>query len=238
MSDTSLFALSASTILSMSMDVVAGNIANSDTPGYKREAINFDDYVERIGADDPPTEPMVYRDYVDGNVSYTSNPLDLAIEGEGFYEIEIGDQRLYTRAGHFRIDVDGNLVTAAGARVLGDDGGPIVFAPTDTDIVVDPEGNVFVNGGGSIGRIGLVEFADPQALQRAGDGMYIATGQTAAPATDARIAQGAIEKSNVVAIREVTLMMNTLRAFQSVQKVAEGEHERIRRALQTLAQTV
>lgn len=233
--NTELYAFAAQAKLAQAMDLVADNIANASTPAYKREELRFSEYFEKLGTDKPLTGPDRHRDLADGPLTRTGNMLDLAIKGEGFFAVETPTGVMYTRNGHFTIDEDGNLTTNTGLPVLADDGGPIVFGPTDTDITVDTEGKVMANGA-QVATLDLVRFRDPSLLERAGNGLYIARGIDPEPAADVRVMQGMIEGSNVEPIVEITRMMKIMRGFESARKMAEDEHERIRQAIQALTQ--
>ena len=238
MTTASIYALSAQTVLGRSIDVIADNIANASTPGYKRAQLQFSDYLSKVGTDRAAKKNDINRDFVEGNLTHTGNPLDVAIKGEGFFAVKTPQGVLYTRGGRFSIDAEGNLVTANGDKVLSDSGGPITFAPTDRDIAIDPRGRILANGG-EVSTIKLVRFADPQALERAGNGLYFAKGQKALAVEkkDTQLVQGAIEESNVVPILELTQMMSAMRSFESAQRVSQSEHDRIRRTIQILSQT-
>jgi len=235
MTDASLSALAAQTVLRQRMDIVADNVANASTPGFKREGLMFADYLGKVGTTEEASLTDIRRDFREGELTHTGNPLDLAINGDGFFVVETPEGVRYSRNGRFSIDLDGNLVTGEGHKVLGDGGAPIVFAPTDTDIVVSPDGKVIASGG-AIGTIDLVRFEDPGQLERTGSGLYRAAGGQPAAAEGARLAQGAVEESNVVPILEVTEMMGIMQSYQSAQRVVDSEHERLRRAIQVLTQ--
>lgn len=232
---TELYAFAAQTQLADAIDIVADNIANADTPGYKREELRFTEYLQKLGTTEELSGSDRRRDFSDGPLMRTGNPLDLAIRGEAFFSVETPEGVMYTRNGHFTIDQDGNLATSTGFKVLGDDGGPIVFAPTDTNITIGPDGKVLAEGA-EIGTLDLVSFADPGRLERAGNSLFIARGEQPEAAKDATIAQGMIEDSNVQPVVEITRMMKVMRGFSAAQKLINDEDERIRQALQVLTQ--
>lgn len=232
---TELYAFAAQIMLQRDMDLVAGNIANASTPAYKREQLYFTEFFQKLGTEEELSGPKMFRDFSEGQMSSTSNTLDTAIRGDAFFTVETPTGVMYTRNGHFTMDADGNLTTSAGHNVLGDDGGAITFAPTDTDIVFEGAGKVLANGG-EIATLGLVRFDNPSALERAGDGLYIARNQIPEPATDATVVQGVVEESNVKTVLEITKMMSVLRSFQSAQQMAKDENDRVRRMIQALTQ--
>ncbi|MDJ0948489.1 MAG: flagellar basal-body rod protein FlgF [Alphaproteobacteria bacterium] len=230
---TEIYAFAAQTMLAQAMDMVADNIANADTPAYKREQLRFREYFDKLGTDDTLSGLDRLRDLVDGPMQQTGNPLDLAIKGDGFFSVETPNGVMYTRNGRFTIDEDGNLATSNGLKVLGDDGGPLVFAPTDKEITIDSAGKVLADGG-EVGTLDLVRFRDPSSLERAGGGLYLPRGADPEPADEAVVLQGVIEGSNVQPIKEITRMISVMRGYQSAQQIAEDEHDRIRQAIRAL----
>lgn len=235
MNDTMLYSLAAQANLAKRMDAIADNIANASTTGYKREDLQFGDYLSKIGTAGKAEPEQVVRDYSDGNMTHTGNPLDLAIRGEGFFSVEVPQGVGFTRDGRFTIDREGNLVDAEGNKVLGEDGGPITFSPTDTDIRITPDGSV-IAGNSTIGTLAISRFAHPQSLERAGNSLYLSDGQHPVPATGSEVVQGALEDSNVVPILEITKMMEVLRGFQQAQKMITDQHDLIRKTIQTFGQ--
>ncbi len=232
---TELYAFAAQTQLSDAIDIVADNIANADTPGYKREELRFSEYLQKLGTTEELSGPDRRRDFSDGPLTRTGNALDVAIRGEAFFSVETPEGVMYTRNGHFTIDQDGNLATSTGLKILGNDGGPIVFAPTDTDITIGSDGKILAQGA-EIGTLDLVSFANTGSLERAGNSLFIARGEQPEAAKDATIAQGMIEDSNVRPVVEITRMMKVMRGFSAAQKMLDEEDERIRQALQVLTQ--
>lgn len=235
--DAALSAMSLQMTLMKRMDLIADNIANVSTSGFKSQLMVISLREDAADATaDTTTEHQVHtvRDVREGPMTRTGNPLDLAIQGSGYFAIETAEGVRYTRNGRFALDQDGRLVTPQGHAVLGDDGRPITFTAKETNIVVDTDGTVRADGG-EIGTVGIVQFADEQTLYRVSSGL-MATEAPPIPAVDARILQGVVEESNVVAVLEITRMIETMRTFQSAQKMVESEHERLRRAIQTLTQ--
>lgn len=221
------------TTLMRRMEVIADNVSNAETPGFKAEMVEM----ATAFAQTPFGERLIQnsaqaRDTREGAFQQTGNPLDLAIKGKGYFMVRTPDGDRFTRNGRFTLDVNGQLITAEGNPVLGDDGAPIFFAPTENDIRISEDG-VVTTESGSVGTIGIVQFADEQRLIRTQNGFMAGNAQPQ-PAVDARIVQGALEDSNVEAIVEMTRMMQVLRDFQSAQKVVDSEHSRTRRMIQVL----
>ena len=154
-----------------------------------------------------------YTTFAQGPLDTTNRPLDLAIRGEGFFQVLDGDELLYTRDGRFTIDNQGRLVTTNGKTVLAAGGTPIlVNAESPEPITVSPKGTV-KQGAGEVGRLALVSFDDLQGLTKAGAGLFKAHGQVSQPA-DAEILAGHLEKSTVDPVAGLARMIQTHRAYQ------------------------
>ncbi len=227
--------------LGRAMDVTANNIANVNTTGYKRQDVAFDTYLARP---EPKSvfhfaiDSGTYRDVAQGSTAMTGNPLDVAVQGKGYVPIQTEQGLLYTRAGSFQLNLEGELVTAAGDKVLGDGNQTITFPADAQDILIAPDGTITAkSGAGSgvtqVGKLGVVTFADEQALSPVGDSLYT-TEQVPEPAIGSRVVQGAVEQSNVPAVKEMTRMIEISRAYQRVARLLENENERIGRAIQRL----
>lgn len=220
------------------MDVIATNLANANTAGFKAEALVFKEFLEPTAPKDGPLS-MVHdvtylRDMSEGTMSGTDNPLDLAISGEGFFAVQSPRGLRYTRHGAFQLDNQGQMVTLAGAPVLGAGGASIVVPPGTSAITITRDGTVSADAA-EIGKVQVVRFASPQALSKDGDGLYDPKGQAPQPATEARVMQGMIEGSNVKGVLEMTRMIDVVRSYQSAVRMADSEHERIRDAIDAIA---
>lgn len=218
------------------MDVIANNIANAGTIGFKSERMVFAEYLQDIGDGQTISfvkDAAVVRDFRDGPIIVTSNPLDIAIRGEGFLEVETVDGIRYTRNGRMRLDGDGTLVTSNGYAVLSRDEFPILTVPGDTEIVISADGTVSSESG-ILGTLSVVTFENPYVLRKLGNGLY-ESDVLPDRATDATtIVQGAIEDSNVEPIIEMTRMIALLRSYQSSQNLGDQEHDLRRRAIGVL----
>lgn len=232
--------LSRELALSRQMEVVANNLANTNTPGFKSEGMVFSEYL--IKAEKPVKLSYVqdlasYRDMSEGNVEKTGNDLDAAIQGKGYFVVQTSDGPRYTRNGRFELNAAGELVTGAGFRVLAG-GAPIILNPEDGPVTIAADGTVSADrtqGGNTpviYGKLDVVTFADETALKPQGNTLFATTQPaTAANVADFKVQQGMIEGSNVESIREMTNMIWVQRNYQSAQKFLEGEHERMRRAV-------
>lgn len=232
MDTTAYLALSRQVALMRDLDVIANNMANVTTTGFRGEQTLFETVLRRAG--EAPRLAFVQdvgtaRDMSQGPMSATGNPLDLAIDGDGWMSFATPAGVRYSRAGHLEIDAAGQVVDAAGNPLLDDGGAPLTVPPGDRDITIAADGTVS-NRAGILGRIGLSAFADPRALVPAGGNLWAAE-DLPAPST-ARLAQGMLEGSNVQPILEMTRMIETTRAFEGTQKLIETHHDIERRAIE------
>jgi flagellar basal-body rod protein FlgF len=223
------------------LDITANNVANVNTTGFKRENIAFDTYLIRPAPQQSfqfAVEKGTYRDAAQGSTLTTGNPLDVAIQGQGYIPIQTAAGIRYTRAGSFQLNNDGDVVTAAGDKVMGD-GNQAITLPTDArDILIGPDGTVTaMSGTGTsalqVGKLSLVQFQNEQGLTPIGNNLY-STDETPQPSTDGRFVQGAIEQSNVQSITEMTRMIEVSRTYQQVVHLLDLENDRQSRAIQRL----
>tara|TARA_R110001592_G_scaffold27763_13_gene102742 strand:+ start:30687 stop:31406 length:720 start_codon:yes stop_codon:yes gene_type:complete len=230
--------LSRQMVLQTNMDIVANNIANMNTSGFRGQNPLFEEYMsDPRDADDPLSFVYDYGQYQmtkQGSIEQTGNPFNVALNGPGFMGVQMpGGETAYTRDGNFQKRADGTLVTSSGLPVMSD-GGPIVISDNATEINIDEKG-VVSDQNGPIAKLMVVEFENVQELEPAGNNLYISKGNSAA-ATKTKVAQGFLEGSNVEPVVEMSRMIEILRDFQSTQKLLEGEHERLRSAIQKLTQ--
>ncbi|OIQ93725.1 flagellar basal-body rod protein FlgG [mine drainage metagenome] len=242
MEDTSYIALSRQSALWREMEVVANNMANANTPGYKAEQMMFRDYVVKAKSPISPFGRKVdfvqdvgmLRDTREGPMTQTHAPLDVALHGEGYFVLDTPAGPRYTRQGHFRLDQNGMMVNSAGYPVTLTNGQPVVFAPNETQITVAGDGTVSTENG-VIGQLHVVRFDNEQTLRNAGSGMYQTT-DTALNVDRPSVVQGMLEESNVQPVVEVTKMMTILRNYEGVQKMIDGEDTRQQKAMSVLSQ--
>lgn len=200
------------------LDLTANNMANADTVGFKKDLMlvstwrtpNNQPYAG-MSPEDPAKNflyPIVERTYTDlsqGVARDTQNPLDFAIEGEGFFAVRDGQGNVYyTRNGNFRLDKDGYLVNAQGYRVLSDS---LQEIRIEGQVQAAKDGTLFVNGN-LVARLGVFSLTNPQKV---GDTLFVGT---AAPATNYRILQGVLENSNVNIIQEMVNLIQAARAHE------------------------
>jgi flagellar basal-body rod protein FlgF len=240
MDNASLLNLSYQLAAFRSIDVIANNVANVSTPGYKRESVRFEEVLEHVkpAEDQKGSQTLsfvkdagILRDLSDGRIEQTGAPFDLAINGSGYFAIQTSAGERYTRNGHFTLNADGLVVTEDGDPVLGD-GGPITIAPDDGDISFGADGTISGKQG-QLGKMRLVDFANPRELQKQGNSLY-STSQNAGPATTASLQQGMLESSNVQPIVEISRMIEVMRSYEATTTLEKSSSELKRTAIQKL----
>jgi flagellar basal-body rod protein FlgF len=231
-------ALSRQTALMRQMDLVANNIANSDTAGFKGEHMMFAEYVARTTGTSANNQISyvedigVARDTSAGNLMKTGNDLDVAIPARGYFVVQTPAGNRYTRAGSFRVGEGGILSTSNGDPVLDRRGGPIQLPREPGKIEIGRDGTLAVDGR-PLGQIDVVGFENEQAMRKTMGGLYTTDAQPQ-PIAQPGLVQGMIETSNVKPVIETTRMMELLRNFQGMQNMLEGEHERKQRAIREI----
>ncbi len=228
--------LSRQAALMKDMRIVANNIANLSTTGFRREGAVFSEMLEKggvLGGAAAQTDANVrVTDFSQGALRRTGADLDLAIEGDGFFMVETPDGPGLTRAGAFVVSRAGELVNADGRRVLDEGAAAIAIPPDAGHIGVASDGTISVDGQ-PIGKIGVARVEDPSTLVRNEAGIFT-TDQPLVPAEGATVHQGFVESSNVDPIREIARMIEVQRAYELGQSFLETEDERIRAAIRTL----
>lgn len=244
----------------MNVDVISNNIANMTTTGFKRQNVDFKDLIYQnlarpgtqssdVGTILPAGLQLglgvrvnsVYRIHEQGALQITDNPLDLALTGDGFFQIELPDGEIaYTRSGIFQMNQDGEIVTTQGYRVE-----PNIVAPQNTiAIQVNESGEVFAQIDGQValqnlGQIQLANFVNPAGLSALGDNLFVETEASGAPVTGnpgtenfGSVRQGALENSNVNIVEEITQLITAQRAYEMNSNVISTSDE----MLQTVTQ--
>jgi len=250
MENTLLIGLSRQAVLERQLDVVANNIANVNTAGFKADSSLFEEYLmpgahedRFVGSDRRVSyvqDRGTFRDFTQGPSEQTKNPLDVAVSGNGFLVVQTAAGERYTRDGGMQINSQGQLVTVAGDPVLGN-AGPIVFQPTDHDVNVSPDGTItVVEGNGRTdaqrGKLRLVSFADAQKLLKEGSNLYSAgEGGVAQADTKSQVQQDYIEKSNVNSVAEMSRMIEVTRAYTQISTLLQQESDLHKSAIQQLA---
>ena len=240
MENSIFIGLSRQVALQAQMDVVSNNIANMNTPGYRAQNMVFTEYISKPDGYRKVQEPLAmvldyghYQSMDPGPIRVTGNPLDVAIQGKGWMGVQTGEGIMYTRAGNFQMTVAGELVTGRGDLVAGEGGATITIPDDAKEIRIAEDGTVSTDQG-PVGKIMVVEFANDQDLEAAGNGLY-KTAAEPQPVADSRVMQGMIEDSNVQPVLEMTRMIDVLRAYQNTQRMLQSEHDRERTMIQRLS---
>ncbi len=237
MENAQYIGLSRQVVLRTGMNLVANNIANANTSGYRAQNPLFSEYIsDPKGARDPIS--MVYdRGQYDvtraGPIKTTNNDLDVALVGPGFIGVKTADGGTsFTRSGAFQLNSRNELVTASGFNVA-DSGGAVIAIPMDAEsISIDKQGRISTQNG-QVGQLMIREFDNAQTLEPQGNGLY-KTEELGNFPQDTVVMQGHIEGSNVEPVVEMTRMIEISREYQSIQKLIQDDHERQRTVIQRL----
>jgi flagellar basal-body rod protein FlgF len=251
MENTLLVGLSRQVTLERQMDVIANNVANVTTNGYKADRSLFQEYLMPTAREDNfvagrdrrlshVVDRATLHDFAQGSLDATKNPLDVAINGEAFFVVQTPAGERYTRDGGFQIDNQGQLVNASGYPVLGGSG-PIRFQQTDKQIQIANDGTITVlegiNRNDSIrAKLRLVTFSQPQRLVKEGSNLYSpGEGNAAQADTKSTVAQGFIERSNVNSVLEMSRMIEINRIYTQIATMLQQQHDLHRTAIDKLA---
>jgi flagellar basal-body rod protein FlgF len=216
------------------MQVVANNIANISTTGFRREGVVFEEYIAKTP--DGPSLSMASGDgrvidLTQAGITQTGGAFDLAIQGDGFFQVQTPDGPRLTRAGNFTPSPTGELVTNDGYRLMDDGGAAIVLPPGATKIAVAQDGTLSADGA-PVAHIGLWQPGDPLSLQHQAGTMFSA--DSVQPATGGVIMQGYLEDSNVEPVQEIARMIEVQRAYELGQSFMDQEDKRMRGVVDTL----
>ena len=226
--------------LRQQLDVVANNLANSNTSGYRSDRVAFHDLLVRTDATAKSGELAfseavnISRDPRDGGIQITDNPLDVALRGRGWFSVLAPQGILYTRLGSFLVNNDNRLALPDGNLLL-DRGGQEITLPEGWEqITISPEGIVFADND-RIAQLSVVDFADDAALEKLDSLYYRATPELEPVITEeARILQGARELSNVEPVRELVQLINVERNYRHIGNYLNLEDERALEAIRNL----
>ena len=209
------------------LDVLANNLANINTPGFKQDRLVFRVPVEPekeggsqtsyLQGSASPIPSGARTDFSQGVLRHTDNPLDLALDGTGFFCIQTPGGKHYTRNGRFTVNEDGVLATMGGYPVLGK-GGEIRI--DGSDVSVDEEGNVSVDGN-EVGTLKVVSVFQPASLKKMGNTLFASGGSDEKEAEGVKIREGYLETSNVNSIKVMTEMIDISRSYESYQKTIQ-----------------
>jgi flagellar basal-body rod protein FlgG len=218
-------ALSGNLAAMKRMDIISNNLANVNTPGFKKDKMTFEGMLSSVTT--PPAVPQsstadpilqkdnIYIDYASGPVTLTGNPFDMTIDGDGFFVVSTPDGPAYTRQGNFRLAADGTLVTTDGFPVQGQSGSIRI---TGSKIEIDSKG-VITADGTQAGTISMVDFPKPYAMTKIGSALFVPNEKETVPqAAKGELRQAHLEGSNVETITEMVNMIETSRYFDACQR--------------------
>ena len=239
MDNTIYVGLSRQMILERELDITANNLANVDTVGFKFESM--------ISNEDPATMPTLNqaptavnfvagvalaRDFTEGSLTQTGAPLDVAIEGRGFFQINTPSGPRYTRDGRFRMDASGTITDQDGDPV--DGGGAIVLDPKKGPVTISANG-VVSQSGQNVGKISLYNFDSLSALSKDGNNQYRNDSNlTPTASTSANMRQGFLEQSNVEPVRQITRLIEINRAYDAMNSMISSTSDLSTSAVQRL----
>jgi flagellar basal-body rod protein FlgF len=240
METTSIIAMTRQDTLGRQLDVLANNLSNMNTSGFKGEKVMFIEHLTRSrGGEKILGEKFTYvrdiatlRDTSEGPIAETGNPLDVAIAGEGYFAVrtDVGEQ--YTRNGHFRLDEAGQLVTQNGDPVLSNNDQPFFFGPEDTAITISLDGTVSTNNG-ALGKMRIITVDNQQKMRQVGSSLFAADTEVK-DVENPTVVQNSLESSNIQPILEMSRLIDTQRAYDSVRKFIDREDERMRGMIRDL----
>lgn len=217
-------------------EIIANNLANASTVGFKKDQVFLKTLLDASlmlnnGGDlnSMITDAQeVLTNFTQGEMRATGNPLDLCLNGPGFFTVETDEGTMYTRAGMFTLDEQGNLITSSGQSVMGQ-GGPVMLP--HSDVVITQNGAILADGQ-EIDRLKVVDFADKKALVKTADNLFAAgTGASETEAAETVVSQGFLEDSNVETVREMVEMITLYRTFQANARAIMAQDETLQKAI-------
>lgn len=225
--------------LASELDMIANNIANLDTTGFRREGVAFTEYI--VAADRSDSVSMAdlgarFASELPGSHTVTGGRFDFAIQGDGYFVLDTADGPILTRAGAFQVSQEGFLVTPNGDPVLDIGQAQIVIPAGATDILVASDGTISANGD-PIGQLAIVD-APRELISRYGDTAFKVEDDAFEPVANPNVRQGALEQSNVDPVLEFARMIEVSRAYEMAQTLIDDEDQRIQNIVRTLGQPV
>jgi flagellar basal-body rod protein FlgF len=244
MENAILVGLSRQMALRREMDVIANNVANISTNGFKARNQRFSEFLAPVARAEtfPNLDKRVSYvidqgtpvDLTGGMIERTGNPLDAAIRGDSFFTVQTqGGQPRFTRDGAFEINSRGQLVTQGGLRVVGENG-PIEISTNETNPRITEDGTILTDQGNR-GRLRLARFAAPQTLRHEGSNLFSSPTPAQPAGPQARVETGALERSNVKPVVEMSRMIEVQRAYSSITGIVARADELRRDAIRRLS---
>lgn len=248
MASATYVTLSAQIALENELGVIANNVANANTTGFKADRELFQSYVDRLHVPGGNVafvqDRATYIDHSAGQIQNTDNALDVAVQGDGFLSVGTPQGTMYTRDGHLQVGADGTLQDDEGRPVLTPDGNPIQLPDQYTELQILGDGtlNVRVNGTmQNVGQIGTFRPLNPEMLRKSGDGLLIAPAGSMQPIDaedpNSHLVQGALEASTVQPVREIASMTELSRAYDQLQTLLSDDTDREQKMISTLGQS-
>lgn len=232
--------LSRQTTLQRQLDIIANNLANMNTTGFKRERSRFETYLMETKNAERPLNMVLdagmTRDFTNGALKNTGNRFDLAIHGDGFFVVESDNGQVYSRNGNFQLNENGEIITKSGKRLLAQGGQPITLSAAVKSVEITQDGTISTNLG-VLGKIELVDFKNKQDLRPLGDGSYT-TDEDPTPVENQKIVQGSLETSNVQGIIEMTAMITTSRTYTSVANIISNDDQLRKKVMNTIGRMI
>jgi flagellar basal-body rod protein FlgF len=222
--------------LNKQMTVIANNIANAATTGFRAEGVTFTEFVHAVPGGESVSMAKANvqtTSMVQGAMTKTNGTFDFAIEGDGFFMVETPDGERLTRAGNFTPNAAGDLVNLDGHMVLDAGGAPIFIPPDAASIDVGSDGSISADGV-LVGQVGVFEPVDRNMLNRE-TGVLFESPEGSEIVANPSVLQGFVENSNVNPIDQITRMIQVQRAYEMGQSFMETEDNRIREAMKTLS---
>jgi flagellar basal-body rod protein FlgG len=227
----------------MGLDVIANNIANADTTGFKKndvfvQILKDAGVAQSIGKGEMAgLDVKEFTDFSEGSHRSTSNPLDLAVHGEGFFVLDTPQGMRYTRNGNFKLSEGGDLVNSNGQHVMGTSGRinfPNAAKTQMTDLVITTKGEMYM-GKDLVGKLRLVTFADLQQLQKEAGSVFTTDQQTQEIQFNeerSAVRQGYLEESNVESLTEMVQLVEFTRNFETDQRTMRYQDSTLEKALE------
>ncbi|HQT75717.1 MAG: flagellar basal-body rod protein FlgF [Rhodospirillales bacterium 20-64-7] len=237
--------LSAQVALQKQLEVVANNVANASTAGFKADRQLFQSYVDRLNVPGGNVafvqDRATYIDQEAGPIETTGNPTDIAIKGDGYLSVQTPQGTQYTRNGRLQVAADGTLTDASGRPVLTPGGATMQLPPGYSGLEIRADGTVIATVGNApqnVGQIGTFRPSNPQVMRKSGDGLLVAPPMAMQPIDDgdpnSRIVQGALEGSTVKPVTEIANMSALSNAYQQLQSLLNDDNDREQKMIQTL----
>lgn len=238
--DTSTYiALSGQFARDQEMAVLANNVANMSTPGFKGERMMFSEFLANAAGGSRisyVTQAGNNHDMSQGPLSHTGNSLDVALNGTGWLAVTTPNGTSYTRSGHFQLDPQGQIITSNGYQLQGDGGAALVVPDGAGDVTINPDGTVATRQG-IIGHIPVVTFDNQQLMTAEANGLYNTT-EAPQPIRTTQVVQGMVEESNIQPVLAMTRLMSGAREMTAVKNFADAENTRLKTAIERLGKTV